>query len=330
MPFVSVANVVRTVLPVWGRSLRATRYTADMADQLVFEGIYVPVAGAFDEAGQLDLTAYGKVVERCLTAGARGLVPNGTTGEYYAMSFDERVRVLTHCRDVAAGRAHLIAGCNAGSTRECIQYAQVARELNYDAIMLPAPPTSLPTQRELAAHFAAVAEGGGLPVVLYNYPARSGVEIGFDCLDEIASRPDVIAIKESSSDFSRFLAMRRRYGSSIQIMCGSDDQAADYFAWGVRSWLAGTANVLPREHVEVLEAALSGDFAEAVRRFDAILPWVQNMEQGSYNQKIKLGLAHVGIPVGSVRPPLLPIADEVAKANLAALDEALAASAAAR
>ena len=297
-----------------------------MAETLVFEGIYVPIAGPFDPAGELDLDAYGRVVEHCLAAGARGLVPNGTTGEYYAMSTEERRRVLTHCRDVAAGRAQLIAGCNAGSTLEAIRFAQGARDLGYHAVMLAAPPTSLPTQRELAAHFVAVACEGGLPVVLYNYPARAGVEIGFDCLDAIAERPDVIAIKESSGDFSRFLAMRRRYGSQLQIMCGSDDQAADYFAWGVRSWLAGTANVLPRQHVEVLEAALRGDYAEAVRRFDAILPWVQNMEQGSYNQKIKLGLAHVGIPVGQVRAPLLALTDDVAQANLAALDAAIAAS----
>jgi 4-hydroxy-tetrahydrodipicolinate synthase len=297
-----------------------------MAHSVVFEGIYVPIAAPFDAADVLDLAAYGRVVDYCLGAGVRGLVPNGTTGEYYAMTFDERIQVLTHCRDAANGRAQLIAGCNAGSTKECIRYASVARELGYDAIMLAAPPTSLPSQRELAAHFIAVAEGGGLPVVLYNYPARAGVEIGFECLDAIADRADIIAIKESSSDFSRFLAMRRRYGNSIQIMCGSDDQAADYFAWGVRSWLAGTANVLPRQHVEVLEASLRGDHAEAMRRFDLFLPWVQNMEEGSYNQKIKLGLERVGIPMGSVRPPLLPVAAEVAKANIAALDAALAAT----
>jgi 4-hydroxy-tetrahydrodipicolinate synthase len=298
-----------------------------MAQALVLEGIYVPISAPFDTAGELDLATYGRVVEHCLNAGVKGLVPNGTTGEYYAMSGEERHRVLAHCRDVAGGRAQLIAGCNAGSTREAIQFAQGARDLGYDAIMLAAPPTSLPSPRELAAHFAAIATEGGLPVVLYNYPARAGVEISFECLDAIVDRPDIIAIKESSGDFSRFLAMRRRYGSRLTIMCGSDDQAADYFAWGVRSWLAGTANVLPRQHVDVLEAALRGDHAEAVRRFDAILPWVQNMEQGSYNQKIKLGLGHLGIPMGNVRQPLLPLTDDVAAENLAALAAAIAASA---
>jgi 4-hydroxy-tetrahydrodipicolinate synthase len=154
-------------------------YTESVSAQLNIEGIYVPIAGPFDGSGEFAPDVYAQVVEHVLAAGARGLVPNGTTGEYYAMTFEERVRVLTHCRDVAAGRAHLIAGCNAGSTREAIRFAQVSRELGYHAVMLAAPPTSLPNPRELAAHFAAIATEGGLPVVLYNYPGRAGVGSGF-------------------------------------------------------------------------------------------------------------------------------------------------------
>jgi 4-hydroxy-tetrahydrodipicolinate synthase len=111
-------------------------------------------------------------------------------------------------------------------------------------------------------------------------------------------------------------------------MCGSDDQAADYFAWGVRSWLAGTANVLPREHAETMAAANAGDIDSARRMFDAILPWVQNMEAGQYNQKIKLGLGRQGVECGPVRAPLQTLADDVAAENRAALDAAIAAYAA--
>ena len=107
-------------------------------------------------------------------------------------------------------------------------------------------------------------------------------------------------------------------------MCGSDDQAVDYFSWGVRSWLAGTANVLPRQHVAVIDAALRGDHALAHRLFEVMLPWVQDMESGGYNQKAKLGLAHVGIDCGDVRQPLLPLDPATAAENLRLLDEALA------
>jgi 4-hydroxy-tetrahydrodipicolinate synthase len=205
-------------------------------------------------------------------------------------------------------------------------YAEASRDLGYDAIMLAAPYTSLPTQRELAAHYEAVASAAGLPVILYNYPARAGVEIGFDCLDAIVDRPDIVAIKESSGDFSRFLALRRRYADRITVMCGSDDQAVDYFSWGVRSWLAGTSNVLPRHHAAIMDAANAGDHATAYRLFDGILAWVQLMEAGSYNQKAKLGLAHQGIPTGDVRQPLLPLEAADAAELIASLDTALAVS----
>jgi len=189
--------------------------------------------------------------------------------------------------------------------------------------MLAAPGTSLPSQRELAAHFAAVTDAAGLPTILYNFPARAGVEIGYECLDLLADHPGIVAIKESSSDFSRFLQLRSRYADRITVICGSDDQAVDYFLWGVRSWLAGTANVLPEHHVAVVEAANSGDHEKARELFDAFLPFVQNMEGGSYIHKAKLGLTHRGIPCGPVRMPLGPMDDETAAAFLATLDAAL-------
>jgi 4-hydroxy-tetrahydrodipicolinate synthase len=278
------------------------------------EGVYVPVVTPFDANDAVNYDNLTKVIDRCIGAGVAGIVSCGTTGEYYAMTVDERVKVMQHTAAVAKGRAQLVAGCNAGSTKDAIALGVVAREAGYDAVMLAAPPTSLPQQHELAAHFAAITEGCGLPVILYNYPARAGVEIGFECLDLLADRADIIAIKESSSDFSRFLALRSRYEGRITIMCGSDDQAADYFYWGVRSWLAGTANVLPAEHVAVMNAALAGDLYKSRDLFDKILPWVQEMESGSYNQKAKLGIGHFGIDCGPVRQPLLP-ADPAVAAN---------------
>src|ERR1700712_2065739 len=104
----------------------------------------------------------------------------------------------TRVRDAVNGGAQLVAGCNSGSTREVIRLGLQAKELGYDALLLSAPHTSLPTQRELGAHYAAVAAGVGLPIVLYNYPARAGIEIGFEALAQIRDLPAVVAIKEAS------------------------------------------------------------------------------------------------------------------------------------
>ncbi len=293
--------------------------------KLTLEGVYVPVVTPFDADEGLDLSTLTKVIDFCVDGGVAGVVSCGTTGEYYAMSTDERKSVMAHTAEIVGRRAKLVAGCNAGSTREAVRLAESAVGMGYDAIMLAAPPTSLPSQRELAAHYRAVADAVDKPVVLYNYPARAGVEIGYACLDAVAGHPNIIAIKESSGDFSRFLYLQRTYADDLQIMCGSDDQAADYFAWGVRSWLAGTANVLPHHHVVIMNTANLGDYGLARRQFASILPWIQNMESGSYNAKAKLGLAHQGFACGPVRAPLLGLTDDVAKEFLAVLDQALAA-----
>src|SRR5512141_150484 len=125
---------------------------------LKLEGVYVPVVTPFDADEGLDLSTLTKVVDYCLDAGVRGIVSCGTTGEYYAMSTSEREQVMAHTRDVVGNRAQLVAGCNAGSTREAIHLAESAVGMGYDAIMLAAPPTSLPTQRELAAHYKSIAD----------------------------------------------------------------------------------------------------------------------------------------------------------------------------
>ena len=200
-----------------------------------------------------------------------------------------------------------MAGCNAGATRDAIAYAERARDLGYDAIMLAAPYTSLPTQRELAAHYAAIARAAGLPVILYNYPARAGVEIGFDCLDAWSTCP------RSSASRSRPATSRGSSRCAAGTATGSRSCAAPTTRRSTTSpgacarWLAGTSNVLPRHHAAIMDAANSGDHVTAYRLFDGILPWVQLMEAGSYNQKAKLGLAHQGI-ADRRRPPAAPAA----------------------
>lgn len=275
------------------------------------EGVYTPVVTPFHDDESNDEAAFTTVVERQLDAGVAGIVVGGTTGEYHAMSIEERCSQLESASSIVGERAQLIAGCNTGATRDVVALAQHARELGYQAIMLSPPPTSLPSQVQLAEHVELSATEGGLPVILYNYPARAGVEFGFDCLDQLADRSDVIAIKESSGDFSRFLAMQRRYAGRIEVMCGTDDQAFDYMMWGgVRSWLAGPANVLPVEHVHFVETMLRGDHELGRAMYSALLPFIQQLETGNYNAKVKAGMIHLGVPAGTVRRPMTPLLDE--------------------
>jgi 4-hydroxy-tetrahydrodipicolinate synthase len=287
------------------------------------EGVYVPVVTPFNDDESIDEAAFADAIERLIASGVAGVVVGGTTGEYYAMGLDERMHQLAVASRIMSGRVQLVAGCNTGATRDVIALAQHARELGYDAIMLSAPPTSLPSQAQLAAHVRASVIEGGLPVILYNYPARAGVEYGIECLDLLADMPEVIAIKESSGDFSRFLALRTRYAGRIEVMCGTDDQAFDYMMWGVRSWLAGTANVLPREHVEFVNTMLAGHTASGRRQYEAMLPFITYVESGNYNAKVKAGMNHQGLRAGTVRRPLTPLAGDEAATFATIIDDAV-------
>ena len=292
------------------------------------EGVYVPVVTPFRPDESVDEAGFTTAVEFLLDAGVAGIVVGGTTGEYYAMSLEERAAQLELGAKLISGKAQLIAGCNSGATRDVVSLAEHARGHGYEAIMLSPPPTSLPRQHELAAHVESVADASGLPIILYNFPARSGVEYGFESLDLLADNPAIVAIKESSGDFSRFLALRQRYEGRIEVMCGSDDQAFDYMAWGVRSWLDGPGNGMPAEHVAFTKTMLSGDFELGRRQYAALLTWIWNLEEGSYVQKMKRSMAHRGVDVGQARRPLLPLSDADAAGLVAALDESINAFAA--
>ena len=141
-------------------------------------------------------------------------------------------------------------------------------------------------------------------------PARSGVEISVESVIELSKDKNIVGIKESSGDFSRALSLINGETKDFQVICGSDDQAADYLFWGVRSWIGGAANYLPEQHVQMIESAKVNDFNRVRSIMERILPVIQNQESADYNQKAKLGCAHIGIPVGAVRAPLQPISEE--------------------
>jgi 4-hydroxy-tetrahydrodipicolinate synthase len=273
-------------------------------------GVYAPIVTPFDANENINYDVLKRLIDHVLANGVVGLVPGGTTGEVYALSESERMDLFKFVKDYAGTKAVLIAGTNSGATRDVIRYSQAAAKMGYDALMVAVPPYSRPNQRELLAHYRVVAQSVDLPIMLYNFPWRAGTEVGYEVLDGLVGEKNVVGIKEASGDMSRVYEMRLRYGDRFQIICGSDDQALDYFLWGCVSWIGGAASCAPRQHVDVLEAALAGDFAAARARMEKLMPMLRNMESGGYTQKVKVGCELLGIPVGNPRRPLLPLTAE--------------------
>ena len=272
-------------------------------------GILPALVTPFNAAGNTDFVVLEQLLEYQLTRGVHGFVPMGSTGEYYAMSDQERFDVLKCVKEVVGTRGQLVAGANAGSTRDVIRHTEAAKKLGYDAVLLPPPYYSLPTQKELLAHYQAVLDAVDIEIVLYNFPLRAGVEIGFDVLDALAGNPRVIAIKESSGNLLRALEINKRYANDYQLSCGSDDQAFDFFLWGATSWICGPANCLVEPCVKFYNAFAAGNLKQAQAIAKALYPVMTNLESGKFVQKVKFGCELMGIPVGEPRRPLLPLSD---------------------
>ena len=270
-----------------------------------FEGIYTPVITPHRDDGSIDRDAVVKIVEHLIASGVHGIVIGGSTGEYYAQSMDERVEMTKFAKEVIGDRVSLIIGTVAIRMPDSILMAETAAKIGASAILVGSPPYSVPTERENALNALAIDRAADLPIMLYNYPGRMGISMGEDFLDRVARSRNFCAIKESSGDINRVHLLARDY-PHIQMSCGMDDQALEFFAWGARSWVCGGSNVLPKEHLALYRAcAVEGNFTKGRRIMSALMPLMRVLEQGGkFIQCIKHGCEMAGFHAGRPRPPL--------------------------
>lgn len=276
-----------------------------------FQGIYTPAVTSFSPDGEIDRDGFAGVLENLIAAGVHGIVIGGSTGEYYAQTAEERFALAAFAKEVVKGRAALIVSTGATRTEDSVVFARHARETGVDAILVPSPPYALPTERENAVHALTVDRAADLPIMLYNYPARTGVMMGETFLARVSRSRNFQAIKESSGDINRVHLLAREF-PHIEMSCGMDDQALEFFAWGSKSWVCGGSNFLPREHIALYEACvIEKDFDKGRAIMKALLPLMAVLEGGGkFAQCIKFGCELEGLKVGDVRPPLRPLNEE--------------------
>lgn len=277
-----------------------------------FEGIYVPVITPFADDFSIDEKAYADNMNRTIEAGMQGIIVGGTTGEYYAMTKQERVRTMEIAREVTQDRVPLICGVGALRTEDAEDYAREAERVGADCLLLGAPYYACPTSLELVQHCLSVERVTDLPVMLYNFPDRTNAPMDEEFMQRVSQRPNFCAIKESSGDINRLHLLARHY-PHIQLCVGMDDQALEFFAWGARSWVAGASNFLPKEHYALYEACVvEKDFDKGRRIMTALLPMMKALEQGGkFVQSIKFGCELQGMAAGPVRKPLRGLTKEM-------------------
>ncbi|MEM9277362.1 MAG: dihydrodipicolinate synthase family protein [Pseudomonadota bacterium] len=273
-----------------------------------FEGIYTPVVTPHNDDHAINRNRFADVIEHLIASGVHGLIIAGTTGEYYAQSMEERIELMKLAKDINKGRLPLIVGTGAIRTEDSIVFAENAKAIGADAILVTTPPYAYPTAREIALHGLAIDRAANLPAMLYNYPGRMSVNMDAETLDRLGRSPNFCAIKESSGDINRVHMLARDY-PHIQLSCGMDDQALEFFAWGARSWVCAGSNFAPEAHIALYNAcAVEKNFDKGRAIMMAMLPLMSVLEQGGkFVQCIKHGLTMRGIPAGPPRRPLQPL-----------------------
>ena len=273
-----------------------------------FEGISTPVITPHREDGSIDRDAFAAMIDYLIGAGVHGLINGGSTGEYYAQSMEERCEMASFAKEVVGDRVPLIVGTVAIRLEDSLRMAEHAARIGAAALLVGSPPYSVPTERENALNALAIDRAADLPVMLYNYPGRMGIMMGEEFLDRVGRSRNFCAIKESSGDINRVHLLARDY-PHIQMSCGMDDQALEFFAWGARSWVCGGSNFLPAEHIALWKAcAVEGNFDKGRRIMSALMPLMRVLEQGGkFIQCIKHGCEMDGHYAGPPRPPLKPL-----------------------
>ncbi len=277
-----------------------------------FQGIYTPVITPFHADYAIDRKGWAGMIEALIAQGGHGLVIGGSTGEFYALTRDERLAQFREAQDIIGGRVPWLAGPNDFRTQDCCDLAVAAREAGADGLLVAAPPYSVPTEKELASHCLAIDRAAGLPIMLYNYPGRTGTTMGDAFLQRVAQSANFQAIKESSGDVGRIHTIAREF-PQLQLSCGADDLALEFFVWGARSWVCAAANFLMEECVALYEVCVrDGDFHTGRRIMMAMLPLMTVLERGGkFLPCVKYACELQGLPGGAVRPPLRPLKKEL-------------------
>jgi 4-hydroxy-tetrahydrodipicolinate synthase len=271
-------------------------------------GILVALVTPMTAKEEIDFGKLARHSDYLIRQGVHGLIPLGSTGEYYALNAKERQAVLKVTLKAAAGRVPVIAGTNAGATREVVEYSRQAERLGCAGVLLAPPYYSLPTPDELFEHFRAVNNAIGIPIMLYNYPGRTGVDMSPEFIERLAKLSNVRYVKESTGEIVRVSTLIRRCGDRLGVFCGADTAALESFVLGAVGWVGGVANVLPKSHVQLYELAVErGDYAAARALYFKMLPTLTLMEGGGkYTQFVKAACGLTGHPVGPPRRPLRP------------------------
>ena len=258
-------------------------------------------------AGKVDEAAFRALIDWQIAEGSHGLVPVGTTGESPTLSHDEHNRVVEICVDQAKGRVPVIAGAGSNNTSEAVALARHAEKAGADCVLVVTPYYNKPTQEGMYQHFKAVNDAVGIPIIIYNIPPRSVVDMNVDTMKRLYELKNIAGVKDSTGSLARLSLQRDAMGPDFIQLSGEDVMVLPAMAAGGHGAISVTANVAPRACSELMSACLAGDYAAALKMQDRLVPLHNAIFAEPGLAGAKYGLSVLGKVKDEVRLPLLPV-----------------------
>jgi 4-hydroxy-tetrahydrodipicolinate synthase len=283
-----------------------------------FEGSFTALVTPFRN-GSLDEKALRDLVEWQIAEGTNGLVPVGTTGESPTLSHDEHKQVVEWCVQVVNGRVPVVAGAGSNSTKEAIELSRHAEKAGADAVLVVTPYYNKPTQEGLYQHYKAINDAIGIPIVIYNIPARSVIDMSVDTMKRLFELPNIVGVKDATANVIRVSQQRQAMGAGFNQLSGEDASALGFMAHGGHGCISVTSNVAPRLCAEFQGACLKGDYAGALAFQDKLMPLHTALFLETNPAPAKYALSILGKCDETVRLPMVPVAASTRSAVRAAM-----------
>lgn len=257
--------------------------------------------------GKVDEDAFRKLVDWQIKQGSHGVVPVGTTGESPTLSHEEHKRIIEICVEVAAGRVPVIAGTGSNNTAEAVDFTRHAKDVGADGALVVTPYYNKPSQEGLYQHFKAINDCADIPVIIYNIPGRSIVDMSVDTMARLFELPNIVGVKDATADLARVSKQRMAMGTDFIQLSGEDATALGFNAHGGRGCISVTANVAPALCAEFQEACLAGDYATALGIQDRLMPLHEALFVETSPSPVKYAASVLGLCSEETRLPMVPV-----------------------
>lgn len=274
----------------------------------MFKGSIVALITPFRN-GEVDEDAFRAIVEWHIAQGTHGLVPCGTTGESPTLSHQEHMSVVELCLEAAAGRIPVIAGTGSNSTHEALMFTRHAADMGADGALVVTPYYNKPTQDGLYAHFKAINDAVDFPILIYNIPGRSVVDMSVETMARLSELPNIVGVKDATANLARVSLQRQAMGPDFCQLSGEDATALGFNAHGGHGCISVTANVAPALCSAFQSACLDGDFRQALEIQDRLMPLHDALFLEASPGPVKYAASLVGLCQEELRLPLVPVGE---------------------